>query len=110
MGTPSESAVTALVEAMGMGNGMLVGDNPENREVAGETAIFFSLSEPEDLVEKMQLVLDDPGKLGKLAGKARARARSTYNWDLVTDAYETLMLSLVKGQPAEGAARTGKDS
>ena len=91
----------ALVEAMGMGNGVLVSDNPENREVAGDGAIFFSLSDPEDLAQKMRLVLADPEQLDPLAERARRRARSTYDWEQVTDAYEALMLSLVKGEADE---------
>ena len=39
----------ALVEAMGYGNCAVVHDTPENREVAGDTAIYFDVREPASL-------------------------------------------------------------
>jgi glycosyltransferase involved in cell wall biosynthesis len=90
----------ALVEAMGMGNGVLVGDTPENREVAGDTALFFSLTS-EDLAERIRLVLARPELLAELAEKARRRVRTHYSWDRVTDAYEKLLLSLPECQPVD---------
>jgi glycosyltransferase involved in cell wall biosynthesis len=89
----------ALVEAMGLGNGVLVGDSPENREVVGDGGLVFRLSQPEDLTEKMRMVLDEPEKLAALAGKARKRALDIYSWDRVTDAYEALLQSMANGKP-----------
>jgi glycosyltransferase involved in cell wall biosynthesis len=80
----------ALVEAMGMGNGLLVGDTPENREVAADGAAYFSLSS-EDLARGMSWALSNPNRLGSLASAARSRARSIYSWEQVVDAYETLL-------------------
>ena len=84
----------ALVEAMGMGHGALVADTPENREVAGDAALFFSLEGPKDLAEKIRFALDNPELLKELSRKARERVGTLYNWDRVADAYETLLLSL----------------
>jgi glycosyltransferase involved in cell wall biosynthesis len=84
----------ALIEAMGMGNGILVADTPENREVAADGALFFSLAQPEDLSAKMRYVLTAPMELERVAQNARERVRSTYDWELVTDAYESLLQSL----------------
>jgi len=87
----------ALIEGMGMGNGVLVADTPENREVAGDGALFFSLAGPEDLAERLRQVLDNPGLLRPLSEKARQRVKSRYDWDRVTDRYEDLLLSLRAG-------------
>ena len=39
----------ALVEAMGYGNCLVVNDTPENREVAGDVALYFTAREPATL-------------------------------------------------------------
>ena len=39
----------ALVEAMGYGNCLVVNDTPENREVAGDTALYFRADSPATL-------------------------------------------------------------
>jgi glycosyltransferase involved in cell wall biosynthesis len=89
---------------MGMGNGLLVGDTPENREVAADGALFFALSS-EDLTERMQLVLGDPQQLELLAAKARDRASSVYNWEGVADAYEALMSALSEQITVESGSK-----
>jgi glycosyltransferase involved in cell wall biosynthesis len=85
----------ALVEAMGLGNGLLVSDTPENREVSGEGAFYFALESPEDLTDKMALVLSEPERLATIAEKVLERASTLYDWEQVTDAYEALLQSLI---------------
>ena len=84
----------ALIEGMGLSNGVLVADTPENREVAGDSALFFSLAGPDDLAERLGLALGNPKLLHTLSEKARQRVRLRYTWDRVTDSYEELLLSL----------------
>lgn len=84
----------ALLEGMGLGNGVIVSDTPENREVAGDTALFFSLDGPAHLSEQLQLALQRPEHLQVLSHRARQRVEARYGWDRVTDAYESLLLSL----------------
>ncbi|HEV2445487.1 MAG TPA: glycosyltransferase, partial [Candidatus Sulfopaludibacter sp.] len=84
----------ALIEAMGRGALVLYRDTPENAEVAGGAGIPFG---PDDLAEKLRMVLGmaESGR-GALREKAIARVRERYSWDAVTDAYERLLLSLLK--------------
>ena len=84
----------ALIEAMGLGNGVLVHDVPENREVARDTAVYFSLQEPTDLRRKMEGVLRSPADLSALAELARQRVREHYDWERITDEYEALFHQL----------------
>jgi glycosyltransferase involved in cell wall biosynthesis len=88
----------ALVEAMGLGNGIIVSDVLENREVAGEAALYYSLASPEDLQKKMSLVLNEPDRLASMTRIARERVLSSYDWEHVTSSYETLLQSLGKTQ------------
>jgi glycosyltransferase involved in cell wall biosynthesis len=84
----------ALIEAMGRGALVLYRNTPENAEVAGEAGIPF---EPEDLAEKLQLVLDMPEvRRAAFRRDAMERVRARYSWDAVTDAYEALFERLAK--------------
>jgi glycosyltransferase involved in cell wall biosynthesis len=78
----------ALIEAMGRGALAIYRNTPENAEVAGDAGIPF---EPEELVEKIQLVLrmSEPEREA-LRMRAMERVRQRYSWDAVTDAYERL--------------------
>jgi glycosyltransferase involved in cell wall biosynthesis len=84
----------ALIEGMGLGNGVIVSDTPENREVAEDAAWFFSLDGPGQLTEKLRLALARPELLRELSARARKRVETRYNWDRVTDDYERLLVSL----------------
>lgn len=86
----------ALIESMGMGNGVLAADTPENREVAGDAALLFSLSDPQDLTSKMRMAIEDRTLLPRLAERGRRRVRETYNWERVTDSYEKLFDALAR--------------
>jgi glycosyltransferase involved in cell wall biosynthesis len=90
----------ALVEAMGFGNCVLVNDVPENREVAGESALYFHATAPETLAALLDRVAADPALRERVAAGARERARSAFSWNMVTDRYETLFRRLRGEAPA----------
>ena len=48
---------------MGFGRPLLVHDTPENREVAGDTAIYWDARRPETLAEGLAALLSDPDGL-----------------------------------------------
>ncbi len=93
----------ALVEAMGYGNAVVVNDTPENREVAGEAAVYFNASEPATLTTSLNRLADNFGdlarRLGRLAGD---RVSCRYRWEQVTDRYEACFSRLIAG-PAEAS-------
>ena len=81
----------ALLEAMGFGRPLVVHDTPENREAAGEAALYVDARRTESLAAGLTALLSDPAAR-EMSGRAgRARARSLYRWDAVTDAYEALL-------------------
>jgi glycosyltransferase involved in cell wall biosynthesis len=88
----------ALLDAMGIGNGVLVNDVAENREVAQDAAVYFRCDRPGDLAEKLKWVLDDPERLAPLAERARARARAAYRWEAVADGYEGLLRRMLESR------------
>ncbi|HEX7528724.1 MAG TPA: glycosyltransferase [Thermoanaerobaculia bacterium] len=81
----------ALVEAMGFGRPLVVHDTPENREVAGEAALYVDARRAESLAAGMAALLSDPAARERSGRTAAARGRSRYRWDAVTDAYEALL-------------------
>ena len=84
----------ALVEAMGYGNCLLVNDAPENREVAGEGALYFEACRPSSLAEQMQWVLAHPEDANERGRRSAARAARLYSWDGVSRKYEQLFVHL----------------
>ena len=80
----------ALVEAMGYGNVLVVNDTPENREVAGPTALYFDASRPVSLAERLNWILENPDEVAKMRIAAAERARRDYSWERVSEQYERL--------------------
>lgn len=81
----------ALLEGMGHGNCVLANDVPEHREVLADAGVYFnSQTDQNDLVVKMQYLLDNPGVTAEFGKKAVSRIESHYSWDKVTDDYEAL--------------------
>jgi glycosyltransferase involved in cell wall biosynthesis len=91
----------ALVEAMGYGNCVLVNDTPENREVAGGTALWFRAGEPAGLAERLDWVRQNPGRARARGRAAARRAALLFSWERVADLYAALFERLA-GWP-EGA-------
>jgi glycosyltransferase involved in cell wall biosynthesis len=84
----------ALIEAMAVGNCVLVYDTPENREVVGDCGIFYTSAE--ELSQRIQQAIDDPQLVETYREKARARIQALYSWDAITDQYEGLFGELCR--------------
>jgi glycosyltransferase involved in cell wall biosynthesis len=84
----------ALVEAMGYGNCCVVNDVPENREAAGDAALWFVAGRPESLAQAIEQVRREPGQARALARAAAARAAALYSWDEVAGRYAELLAAL----------------
>ncbi len=91
----------ALVEAMGFGNCVLVLDTPENREVAGDVALYYRTAE--ELRERLREVLAHPERVALLRARAMERVQERYNWDRITDQYEALFRAVL------GLSETGSE-
>ncbi len=91
----------ALVEAMGYGNCPVVNDSPENREVAGPTAVYFDVRRSGGLARALDQVLDDREEARRRGRDAAERARERYSWARISDLYAELLTGLA----APGGAR-----
>jgi glycosyltransferase involved in cell wall biosynthesis len=83
----------ALIEAMGTANCVIAKDTPENREVVGDSGLFFN--DAAELAHQLEITLSSQPLVDDLRLKARERAKARYSWDAVTTAYEKLFRDLV---------------
>ncbi len=88
----------ALVEAMGFGNCVIANRTPENEEVLGEHGIFYDKNSPTALASELSRVLADVDLLSQQQAKTLERARMKFNWETITDDYETLFWRLFNGE------------
>jgi glycosyltransferase involved in cell wall biosynthesis len=78
----------ALIEAMGFGNCVLSYSTEENDEVVGDAAIRYT--DAADLTARINGLIADDGLVRGYRVRARERVARLYNWENVTDDYETL--------------------
>jgi len=85
----------ALLEAMALGNCVVVQDTPENLETIGEAGLAYDGRKGAvDLHRTLMGLLDNPQLIQTLRQEAQERAQRLYSWDRVTDAYERLAYQL----------------
>lgn len=80
----TEGMPLSLLEAMSYGNGCLVSDIPECKEVVGEHAAVFPAGNVEMLAEALQALCDSPDTVAYYKRNARDYICEKYNWDEVT--------------------------
>lgn len=99
-----EGMSTALLNAMGYGNCVLVSDIEENLEVVQDVGYTFRCGDAGDLAERLDYLFGRPSAVSSMRARAQAHVRAHYNWDRATDEYEDLYYSLL--QPRRTAAST----
>jgi glycosyltransferase involved in cell wall biosynthesis len=79
----------SLLEAMGCGNVVIANENPFNREVLGDSGLFFSTRN--DVSACIDFV--DSGQAGLAGMKVQVveRVKQFYTWDRITDYYCELL-------------------
>ena len=68
-----------LVEAMTCNCPVLCSDIPSSREVCGEAALYFDAEQPEDLADKLEMILDNPALAETLKERGAQRSRK-FSW------------------------------
>jgi glycosyltransferase involved in cell wall biosynthesis len=88
----------ALLEAMGMGNCVVVNGTEENLETIADTGLSYREASDEASAEALAAILqrlvEDPGLAQSYRDKALERAHTKYTWNSVTDQYERLFTRL----------------
>jgi glycosyltransferase involved in cell wall biosynthesis len=83
----------SLLEALGVGNLLLAHDNAFNREVIGEVTAEWFANPEEAAAGYARLAELDETEARTRRHAARERARGTYSWDLIANAYAELLTS-----------------
>ncbi len=83
----------SLLEAMIMKNLIIAHDNEFNREVGGNTILYFK--NEDELAEMIKKVEKDPDSYAHLKELAYRRVKSKYSWDDVIGKYEKLIKTAV---------------
>lgn len=85
--TPGEGFGIAVAEAMASGLPCVLSDIPALREVAGETAFFFTAGSPKALAERIHEVTLNPNLAERRAQAGRARALELYTPEAFARSY-----------------------
>lgn len=83
----------SLVEAMGAQNPVIAHDNPYNRWVAQDAALYFTTVD--DVDAAVTRLLASPELRAELSSAARTRHAAEFTWDHVAGQYEELLLSVL---------------
>lgn len=83
----------ALLEAMSMKNLIIVHDNEFNREVGGQTILYFKNAS--DLAAKIEEVENKPDSFAQLKEAAYSRVLSNYSWTDIVQEYDKLFTGLL---------------
>ncbi len=85
----------SLVEAMAAGNPVLAHDNPYNRWVAQDAAVYFSTED--DVANRLDELLTSPAQLEQMGAASRRRHESEFTWEHVAGQYEQLLSRFLPG-------------
>lgn len=100
-----EGLSLALLDAMGAGLCVLASDAPENVEAIGDAGFTFRRGDVDDLQRMLGLLLSDPVLRENIGGRGKARIRRDYLWEEVTNATESIYLSVAKGPHKKAAVQ-----
>lgn len=90
-----EGLSTALLEAMSYGDCVVVSEIEENLEVTENCGFSFKNGDYKNLRDILEFLLKNQGIVRKARQRAKHHVLKHYNWDSVTDQYETLYKSLL---------------
>ena len=76
----AESFGHPLVEAMGSGCPIIAADTPVNREICGETALYFEPLDPKALAEAVLLLRSDAALRARMRAAGRQRVEHSFDW------------------------------
>jgi glycosyltransferase involved in cell wall biosynthesis len=85
-----------LLEQMGFGNCVIVGNSPGNLEVIGNAGISYDIDRGVDeLCAALKFLLSQPDAIKKYRQKAYERVKKYYSWERVVEDYERLFETLL---------------
>jgi len=93
-----EGTRPAVLDQLGFGNCVLVRDTSVNLEVIADCGFSFDRNDvPGGIAAGIQYLEDHPEEVARMRIRARRRIDGFYNWEWVTEFYEDLFHSLIRG-------------
>jgi glycosyltransferase involved in cell wall biosynthesis len=80
----------SLVEAMAAGNPVIAHDNPYNRWVAQDAAVYFTTED--EVASHLDEILTSPERLEQMRAASLLRHKAEFTWEHVAGQYEQLLL------------------
>lgn len=102
---PSEVGGThpALIEAMGLGNCVVVNDTPPNLETMGDAGLAYTGRHgAADLRRQLQWLIDHPDQVEAYRCRAKQRTQTCYSWEAITEQYERLFAAVLQSARCDG--------
>jgi len=87
-----EGLPITVCEAMAFARCVLLSDIPENVEVGGDAASYFSVGNARNLRESLAGLLDRDAEIAARGEMGRRRVESQFNWDRLVDSLEDFYL------------------
>ena len=99
--TMGEAFGIVLLEAMACGKPVVASRLPGVRDVVedGEDGLLVTPGDVKDLAEKINILLDDPGKCQAMGKMGLRKARDQYAWPIVLDRLEDQYRKILKDNP-----------
>ena len=88
-----------MVEAMRAGIPLIVSDIPIHREICGDAALYFELSNPVDLANRVQELDADPALRADLIARAKKRAVDVFAWEKHITQLRSSLASVLQPKP-----------
>jgi glycosyltransferase involved in cell wall biosynthesis len=92
-----EGFALSVLEAMALGMPMLLSDIPSFREQCEDTAIYFSLDDPSDFLNKLMEQKSNPERLTALGQAAKKRATSLFTLTKHLEQLKIIYSNTLKG-------------
>jgi glycosyltransferase involved in cell wall biosynthesis len=86
----------SLVEALAAGNPVIAHDNPYNRWVVQNGAVYFQHAA--SFSSRLEELLDSPSKLYEMRRQSLKRFEEEFTWDHVAGQYEQLLIRYLPSQ------------
>ena len=92
----SEGLSIALLEAMSYNKIILSSDIDENREALGDNGVLFRVNNVDDLKDKLEKIIENPGSFDVFCRNGRKRVEHEYSWEIISKLTSDYYLKLMK--------------
>ncbi len=90
-----EGSSPALIQSLASNSIIIASDIPPNREVLGDSGLYFKAKDVNSLKDILLKVLDNEERYKIYREKSLIRAKNIYSWDLITNQYLSIYKNLI---------------